>query len=300
MGNTIISLYCNIFTISKMNSTDEPNQTLRRQFLRKCKSSHHCLDAQDEFLKSLTVKHLVNIQTFPNRIFAKGERRGTLVATSYHGNKCLGLGVFVNGKVRKDDFLLIYRGETKIFTPQSDDKQNAKPRPRMGSAFRLSKYILEFTDDDGVRYVVNGERAEIEHGSIGHFINSVPLDTSEDLEPCRFEWSPTFKAFVLKANYGWDSGQDYVELRVNYCKNDADFTFWSDHTAFQNLSKQEKLIVLEHAKIPIEPMVTRQDYSKKRKQIGQYAANCKKAKNDLRKVKRRLNMSNLKGYKEVV
>lgn len=173
-----------------------------------------------------------------------------------------GLGIFVNGKVRKDEFLLIYRGDTKIF-PHSDDNQNAQPRPRMGSGFKSSKYILEFTDDDGVRYVVNGEGAEIEHGSIGHFINSVPLDTSEDLEPCRFEWNPKFKAFVLKANYAWDSGQDYVELRVNYCKNNEDLAFWSDNTTFQHLSKQDKQIVLEHAKIPIEPMVTRQDYFKK-------------------------------------
>ena len=278
-----------------MNSTN--SSFSRRQPLRKCNKSNQYLDAQDSFIKKLTVKALIGIKEITNRIFVTGERRDTWVAMSYHTGKYLGFGVFVNGKVRKDDFLLIYRGDLKVFTPHSDDNQNAQPRLRMGSAFKSSKYVLEFTDDDGVRYVVNGERAEITHGSIGHFVNSVPVGTSEDLEPCRFEWSPKFNAFVIKANYPWDSGQEYVELRVNYCKNAEDLAFWSDNTTFQHLSNQEKQIVLENAKNPIEPVVTRQDYSKKRKVICQNAANCKKAKNELRKLKNKINMKNLKGYK---
>ena len=122
-----------------MNLADEP---IRKQFLRKCKKSSHCLDAQDAFLKTLTVKYLINIQTIPNRVFARGERRGTLVATSYHAKKYLGLGIFVTGKVRKDEFLLIYRGETKIFAPLSDDSQNVQPRPRMGCSRPIMLGIL--------------------------------------------------------------------------------------------------------------------------------------------------------------
>jgi hypothetical protein len=292
--------YIIIFNI-QMNSTDEPKQTVRKEFWRKCRKSSHCLDAQDAFLKTLTVKYLFDITKIPNRKFAKGERRNTWVATSYYdGGQHLGLGVFVNGKVCKDEFLLIYRGDTKIFRPHSKDKQNKQHRPRMGSVFQSSPYVLEFTDDDGVRYVVNGKGADTEHGSIGHLVNSVPLGTSEDLQPCRFEWNPKFKAFVLKANYAWDSGQDYVELRVSYCKNDQALEFWSENTTFQYLSNKDKQVVLEHVKIPIEPMVTRQDYAKKRKIVCQHAANCKKAKQKLRKIKRSLNLRNLKGYKEVV
>ena len=135
----------------------------------------------------------------------------------------------------------------------------------MSRKFASSELLLEFIDDDGTRYVMNAVGAEDKFGSIGHFVNSVPVGTSEDLEPCRLEWDKKLEAFMVKANYSWDSNQEYIEIRVSYCKSDEDLNYWHNIATFEHLPDEPKRIVLANMNIPIEPMITRQEYSKKEK-----------------------------------
>ncbi len=90
----------------------------------------------------------------------------------------------------KDEILAVYRGSLKKFTNHMKSVS--------------SSYVLDF-DENGVTYRIDGENAENTLGSIGHIVNSI-VGLEESKYNVYFEYSPEHKAFLVRANYNWNSG----------------------------------------------------------------------------------------------
>jgi hypothetical protein len=129
-----------------------------------------------------------------------GERKNKWVACSNDPRR--GRGVFVKGQVTKDEILALYKGVLNTFK-----KHIIQPKTN-------SSYILDF-EEKGLMYRIDGENSENVFGSVGHIINTI-VGLEESKYNVYFEYSPHHEAFLVKANYSWNSGNNCLFIYIYY------------------------------------------------------------------------------------
>ncbi len=92
----------------------------------------------------------------------------------------------------KDEILALYKGILTEF------------KNHMTIPPTTSSYSLDF-EEEGVRYRIDGINAEQTFGSVGHIVNMI-VGLEESKYNVYFEYSPKHKAFLVRANYSWNSG----------------------------------------------------------------------------------------------
>lgn len=108
----------------------------------------------------------------------------------------------MKGAVLKNEILAVYRGKLSTCNDDSDSSQNDQSE---------SDYVIDFKDKSGKMYRLDGKNEEQISGSIGHIVNSI-VGIEDSTYNAYFEYSPTHKAFLVRASYEWDSGKTHLNL----------------------------------------------------------------------------------------